>query len=507
MRSLAVFLSMFALLLGACATQYQKRGLELPLKNRISLDIFEASEKSQLDLEARSVEHFTSPEFMVGVVEMNDEGLLNRQQYEQVLEAVRTELNDAQRGSLLVVFAHGWHHGCRTCDRDLACFRRVLNELSRDEQAPDGRGRRVVGVYLGWRGRALLGEPDVLTIWNRKRAAEHIGRTAGREVLGDLHELWLDHREDLGKRVTMVTIGHSLGGALVFSAVKQNLSGNVDDIVNKGRERTYRVVRTQGERSLAPEGRKALRSRFGDLVVLVNPAIEASEYQPFDDDLPDLRHKQADREQLRKRELPLDKNDDYSDDQLPILVTVASTADTAVGWIFPFSRWLSALNVIRNGEVFIRSNERIGMGRYSPHVTHTLKYFGPELPGSKVEDRQVEEAKKAGKSCLCTKTWESESFDFRKTQLDLQMEAMSLASESAGQGDPGQEKALMTLNLVDSRAKSRGWDLNSPYFVITTDESVIRAHSDIFNPVFTGFLRKFIAAFERSKEEKATTAY
>jgi hypothetical protein len=88
-----------------------------------------------------------------------------------------------------------------------------------------------------------------------------------------------------------------------------------------------------------------------------------------------------------ERKLPVDKNDAYDADQLPILLTVASTADTAVGRYFPTARWLTALNFIGNAEVFARRSERIGMGRYEPHYTHRLTYQEPELPTSAQEER------------------------------------------------------------------------------------------------------------------------
>lgn len=500
---LALALILSVSFLGACAvsTRYQKRGTEQELSIPIALDEFEASRSRQLDLEARSVERFSSPPFTLGIIELTDEGLVNQRQFEQVLASVRRDLDAAQKGSLLIVFAHGWHHSCRTCDRDLACFRRVLNRLNEDENSQGGRQRKVIGVYLGWRGRALLGKSDVLSIWNRKNKAEHIGRTGGREVLNVLHEEWF-RRRDSARPVTMVSVGHSLGGALLFSAVRGKMSGNVDDIMNPGSERTYRTVRAEGERGAAEAGRKAIRSRFGDLVVLVNPAIEAEAYRPFDNDLKDVRYEGAADEVLRKEKLPEDIAAAYNENQLPAMLTIASTADTAVGVIFPISRWLSAVNFIRNGEVFIRPTERVGMGRYRPHFTHQLKYTGSPLPDFKEDESEA--------GCPCTKTWKSETFDFEKTQLNLQMEESGLRLPP--QLGKAAAEASFDLDLVPIRANSgspgyRGWDEHSPYLVISTDKSVIREHSDIFNPVFTGFLRKYLAAFERSLPKNRETAY
>ncbi|HEX6899393.1 MAG TPA: hypothetical protein VF789_06750 [Thermoanaerobaculia bacterium] len=516
MRNFTILLCAGALLLGGCATRYQKRGTEAPITTAISLDDFEkkVSQSHQLDLEARSIERFSNPQFTVGVIELTDEGFINRQQYEQVMYEVRETFKNAKEGagSLLVVFAHGWHHGCRTCDRDLACFRRVLGELQEDEKAKDESKRRsVIGVYLGWRGVALSGKLNTLTIWNRKRVAEHIGRTGGKEVLAALHKEWLEHKET-NKPVTMVTVGHSLGGALIFSAVKDQLSGNVYDILKDSKKRggTYRIVRAQGERGPAEqEDKKAIRSRFGDLVVLVNPAIEAGQYWPFDNDLPDDRFNDWGNEELIKSKLPLDKGDPYDKYQLPVLLTIASDADTAVGRWFPIFRVFSVLNVLRNGEVFRDEAESVGMGRYRPQFTHRLHYQGtpPRDIKNDVKDNEI-----SGATCGCSKTWEGDlNNEMDKAYLPLEDTPMKPdSSESSASQTP--DAWRFQFDLVEERkckggGKCKGWDPHSPYFVVSTDKSVIREHSDIFNPVFTGFLRKFLAAFENKKPRDPGAVY
>lgn len=523
MRNFTILLCTGSLLLGGCATRYQKRGTEAPITTAISLDDFEkkVSQSHQLDLEARSIEHFSNPDFTVGVIELTDEGFVNRQQYEQVMKEISTPPKDDKKdaGILLIVFAHGWHHGCRTCDRDLACFRRVLGELQEDEKAKqEHERRRVIGVYLSWRGVALSGKLNNITIWNRKRVAEHIGRTGGKEVLAALHNQWLQSNEwPDGERperpITMVTVGHSLGGALVFSAVKDQLSGNVYDILKDRNKRggTYRIVRARGERGAAEkEDQKAIRSRFGDLVVLVNPAIEAGQYWPFDNDLQDdrINDLEDDRfndledEQLIEKKLPLDKKYPYDKRQLPVLLTIASEADTAVGRWFPIFRVFSVLNVLRNGEVFRDEAESVGMGRYRPQFTHRLHYTGTELPDPK-EDPQVE--------CGCSKTWEKRENEMDRAYLPLEDTSMQSAPPDP-QDSQRPEAWQFQFDLVEERkceggGKCKGWDPRSPYFVVSTDKSVIREHSDIFNPVFTGFLRKFLAGFEREKAKRAQEVY
>ena len=83
----------------------------------------------------------------------------------------------------------------------------------------------MIGIYLGWRGdSSRIGMLQGATFYNRKRTAHRIGENGGSKVLLDLANLTYEINADLDQRrspgfVTMVTAGHSFGGALVFSAV------------------------------------------------------------------------------------------------------------------------------------------------------------------------------------------------------------------------------------------------------------------------------------------------
>lgn len=562
------------LFFSGCSTTFQKRGVEQPvpwhragalhelegLANRDGKLVDLRKLNLRLDAEARSIERYRDKgpdgkdksDFTLGIIEIADDGTFNPAQYRQVFEQLRCELRLAEKlpeeetkrpltgceeeylhldskGTLLVVFVHGWHHGCRTCDRDIACFRYVLNELRMAEKQAN-TGRRVVGVYVGWRGRVLPGRFDVASIWNRKDAARRLGRTAGKELLNDLHDLWMKNTN-----VTMVTAGHSLGGAFLLSAARGRLTANAADIYRSDpNERTYRTVRAQGERAGPREAgdgttsEKALRARFGDLLVLLNPAIEADDWKAFDGDLldeelkgevaekelgPDLdRPTRALFEFLGDRELPLDKFGKYHRDQLPVLIAIASEADSAVGRIFPVSRWLAGANVVKNPQVFWRRAQRTAVGHYPAHVTHELKFAGP--PRRAEPDYRME-------SCQCPKEW-TESAIPVAIELTLQPEAAVDDPRDFFRSKDGRatwRKGSWSLELTPDRAcerpedkspnvsRCRGWDSSSPYVVIRTDERVIASHSDVFNPVLIGFLKEYLGAYRSARMSDAKTGF
>ena len=83
-------------------------------------------------------------------------------------------------GAVVVVFVHGWRHNASVCDENVVCFREVLtglDNLERLQAAASGyEPRRVVGVYLGWRGlTAKMPGPREMTFYKRKAAAHRIG--------------------------------------------------------------------------------------------------------------------------------------------------------------------------------------------------------------------------------------------------------------------------------------------------------------------------------------------
>jgi hypothetical protein len=440
----------------SCTSQYQRRGTEISPLPAITVDQLEGDSVEtrlrQLDWESRSVERFAN--FDLGVVEIDDDGFTNPAQLRQVMDMVDGRAKESGRGMLIVTFVHGWHHGAGVCDRDLCCFRRVLDRLSRMDHLA---GKvNVVGVFIGWRGESIAKRyVNATTLWNRKSAAQHIGRTGAKEVLLGLDEEYRTIKEKQpDKYVAMVTVGHSLGGAMVFNVMKGLATGNVARDLGSN-QHSLRVIRAEKDRvAAAAKGEKAIRARLGDLVVLVNPAIEASQYAPFDNDLPDTSYPH----------FPLpDKNLRYSDEQLPVLMTVASEADMAVGLAFPAARVLSG---VIHPSILESSAKILGMGHYKPQITHSLDYTGDEVKDvAKVQ-------------CGCSMNFGSAALNGTE-ELDLY-------------GSGKQELGGLKFTLLRDAAK---WDRHSPFLVVKASSKVIDSHSDIYNPVFVSFLQKYIQAY------------
>ena len=302
MPRLLLALSTALSLLCACTPHAQLRGTG-PSDRLIDFKALAGSRPGdpiREEVARRSIERYEG--FTLGIIELSDDGHVKDEvQKEQVFAMVREVA--AEKGAIVLTFVHGWHHSASVCDSNVACFRSVLKGISED---PDRLNKGpVIGIYLGWRGdssRKLQGA----TFYNRKRTAHRIGENAGSKLLLELANLTYEINTDLDQRrspgfVTMVTAGHSFGGALVFSAVEAAL-----------------VSEWGGRDGVGPladgAGIKAKRHELGDLVLLINPAFEADRYRLFDGDLA-----------LPGRYEP----------QCPVLVTVASEGDAAVGTAFP----------------------------------------------------------------------------------------------------------------------------------------------------------------------------
>ena len=283
-----------------------------------------------------------------------------------------------------------------------------------------------MGIYLGWRGESSDSKLNQLTLFSRKSIAQRIGK---RDALRTLLEIDKVVEEE---ELSMITVGHSLGAALIFTAVQYKLVTEVERKKN-GKVKRKKLVRPIGSPQNYQRG-------FGDLIVLVNPAIEAYEFEPFHNDC---------RPRIGR----------------PEMIVVASTADNAVGMAFPPSRVVQYLwrpnHILRGG-----SNLK-GMGRYSNHVTHTLR--SKSLKNKNPEDDEQ-------KPCGCKYSYAG----LGGTDLNLELEPIF---------ENGQ---------VVSRA-------NSEFWVVETDESVIESHNDIYNKNFIEFLTSIVNG--KSETSQPTDAW
>jgi hypothetical protein len=214
----------------------------------------------------RPIEH--TKDYDLAVIEFDDQGwyqdLGQRNEFERFLH----EKVEQDEHLLIVVFIHGWKHNAAADDTSLRSFRGVLRDarFSEDRRSDErGRDRKILGVYLSWRGLSLSGNElwTNASFWTRKKAADKVAVGSIREILARLRAFQIarnktnDHEgPDEGTR--LIVSGHSFGGLILFAAVSE-----------------YLIESVVGRTFLGGSGKRIVRP-FGDLVILINPAFEAA---------------------------------------------------------------------------------------------------------------------------------------------------------------------------------------------------------------------------------------
>lgn len=289
--------------------------------------------------------------YALGIIEFDNSGILfDRVQMHKVLEYVERE---SERSHLLmVVFIHGWKHNAEVGDDNVMDFREVLIRISERETALAKSDklprdpRPVIGLYLGWRGVSVtLPLIRQVTFWERKQRAHLAGERGMGEVLYRLENIRRDKnakkeknaKNAQKKRTRLVIIGHSFGGAALNSALLRGIEANF-----------LQASRSPGNKGPAMPSTEGI----GDLVVLINPAFEATRFTT-------MWNLAEERKSFPK-------------EQRPLLLVLTAEKDQANKRFFPFGRWISTVfQKYTNTEQ--KKADRRTLGHYEAYITHTLK--------------------------------------------------------------------------------------------------------------------------------------
>jgi hypothetical protein len=421
-----------------------------------------ANEDIQRQVRCRSNEEFTAGEadFKLHVVEFDDQGLFwNRAQVQDALADIR-EVKARKQDVLVVAFFHGWFNNADVCNDNLACFRELLALVARAEHSKRRQDlelkmygetrspRKVIGIAAGWRGRTLsTWAARYLTFWGRKGAAHTIGENgAVTELISSAFNAahaTLPGRLDLS---SFVAIGHSFGGALLMSAVGNELNRAAGEAIS--------------QTSVAVD----LKSRLADLVVLVNPAVEASRFD-------NVRRAAATAR--------------FKDTQLPLLLTLSSAADWPNKTMFPIGQSIAfAQKSARSREQWQGMIQTLGT--FQPNQTHHLLPIGDPPP------------KKAPKAkCLC-----DAGISAYGDALLESLFTRALAGDNADfvtpLADPNSLAGRREF-LYSHLEPVQDVDPNGPFLMVQAHKDVIGGHSDIFNPRIVDFLVQFVFLSEAKR--------
>jgi hypothetical protein len=373
-----------------------------------------------------------------------------------------SEIYTANRknGLSLVLFIHGWHHNADAQDRNVTEFRWLLRDFSiaeggrrLAEKAGENSGPRLVGIYVGWRGESLtVPQLNKATFWERKNTAERVAQGTVRELFSRLdyfrdrartNVAWNDLRRDdfdgQGDRnVRMLTIGHSFGGLI-----------------------TYEALSSEFVRFAARASDKDFVSRLGDVVVIVNPAVEGARHEAL--------------------MVAAQRVASLKPAQLPVVIVATSAADDATRVYFRWAREVSTLlerTPGREGEAIVKA------------VGHNDRYRTHELKPCEKDDDACKAACPAPRVTqrLSTKDMDKKAVDdytFRLTQ-DIADE-FELMRGVAGKGFKKKQYLCSGLRL---EATPNQEPEHNPFWVVSTTEEIMEGHNDIFNRNFVSFIRQ-----------------
>lgn len=464
-----------ALFLGACASReiayrsqvavYNRNGNAGVGYSRHSIERAVEEEFDDKDAEGK-LEVYGPYDYLLGFVEYDDHGAptLPGQQ-----DALLREIEAEEVDLAIVVYVHGWKHSAADTDRDVQEFRWLLRGLSDVERGPAGRGRKVVGIYAGWRGssfdpgakstriiRTIIKPFEQLTFWTRKNAAHRVAKGSIRDLFAAVRDIQARRNDPTGAAAgpksarrgdtRLILIGHSFGGLIVYDAVHQHL--------------------VESARAGLARGKDELVPAYGNMVVLLNPAFEGVAYASLHD--------------------LMEARESYAGGQPPVLVTFQSENDWATGRAFPLGR--------RFGTLFERTRDERQADENRRTIGHIERFW----------THRLSLAKGAAPTPRRARAKPSAEPPPPRALSPRRQQARAVESQRALDG-------LDVQRNPDSKRLHRNWSLrfrenevtlrhehyapNNPFWVVSTDSRILNGHNDIWNDDFLLTLNELYAHF------------
>lgn len=376
----------------------------------------------------------------------------------------------------IILYVHGWKHDAKDDDEDVKRFRRILASARTLESSKSKKPRKVVGIYVGWRGKSwdLPNALINLSFWSRKSAALRVSHGAAQELFSRLRTVQRHYNSNVdspdcaapregrittsGCRVRMLMIGHSFGAWILYSAI----SGPLISTLNAEKDLDNVSSPGGGGAAAHPAVTKTeeVNRRPADMIVLINPAFEAVRYQPLHQAAINYKSKVV---------------------QPPLLVTITSSADAATRVAFPAGRFINSIF-----ERPVTSEEQsAAMKRTHGHLelyqTHKLVALennacpGWQPPGplsssnseGMLKNKAIEELNSA-------------RFFQRNTDATGLLKPNWTREFCGG----------VALSQMPPSLPNHNRDPNSLVWNIHTDASLIKSHSDIMGEKFLEFVRQ-----------------
>jgi len=308
-------------------------------------------------------------------IEFDDQGeLWDPKQLEDTIAHIQEKCKYSKGGSkengdlgevIVITFIHGWMHNAAPKDQNFEVFKSVIIKRAEAEaefaRQNDRNARPVIGVYVAWRGM-LWNLPVIkyFTFWSRKAAALRVGHLSCTEVLFRI----IRAVKSKTNRSQCIFVGHSFGGLVLENAICKALLGA--------------IFRNEGESVDSPS----------DLVVLINPACEASGAKQFIDI-------------LERNKVTVEMGGEQGKDGLPfpILVSITSVGDLATKWAFPIGQFF--VNLFKAFRPYTDPPPDLPSQRYlhshtAGHITYFHNFEVQPISGRDIYEEKLEFSFKNG---------------------------------------------------------------------------------------------------------------
>lgn len=168
--------------------------------------------------------------YKTGFIEFDqDGGHIDPEQARKVLALIAHEKARIAGGKIItLVYVHGWKNNGDQAPpgkvKDVERFTSALNELGeRARLASPANPVPIIGVYIGWKGKSLMGPGwfNWLSYWGRRNTANRVGGDALTKVLNDVIDATTPAAADKSR---VLFVGHSFGARVLEHAVENGVN-------------------------------------------------------------------------------------------------------------------------------------------------------------------------------------------------------------------------------------------------------------------------------------------
>jgi hypothetical protein len=404
--------------------------------------------------------------YTVGFIEFDDHGRpIDPLQETKALALIDEARKKAPGGKIIaVVYVHGWKNNASEAEpggkpKDVEKFRSALAELGLRSQVAKGPGDPipVIGIYMAWRGKSVMGPTwfTFISLWGRRNAANRVGE--GDAFASSLTNVIKKVNEPLGGVETgsrIALVGHSFGARVLEHAIETKSIQLFNPI--------------EGANAATP---------IVDLALYVNSANDA-------------RLSMTRLLQLREKPIVV-RHPDYTPEECatgdpnrprcrdyPLLVAITSRGDTATKYLLPAANTLNLDKSVKSpasptGTFLDRTPSS---GAYRKHAAAHMKFLQSHVARDVSCESTPREACPAGDS-QCRFVFRTQNDQPACFQIDQR-------APGAGPAPTGPAAGVTPAPLPFN---------TTAFWIMDVDPSVIKDHGDIWNVSFIEMLGQLMA--------------